>query len=179
MMTWYFKVPTTDGDVIAVTPRVASTSQRKLYQKLGYAAIDESHARELYEAGISVLATVREPLQRTISAYRRHAPGFINDSFEDYVIARYSWDSHVMPQHMVHLRNGIEPTHWQLFEDLIAEIGEHENATPQSHKDQIKVEISDEFMQWFREVFAEDYELYESVKEATNDAGELAGPDDS
>jgi hypothetical protein len=121
--------------------------------------VEESEATALHKTGIETIATIREPMERTISAYRRHKPGYVRRSFEAYVKDRYNWDSHVMPQTMVHKRHNITPTVWVNFQELTSALPIHANATPPEFKNKHNIYISEDFLSWFQDIYAEDYKI--------------------
>lgn len=170
-MSWYFLNPTTQA-VFAVTPRVASTSQRRLYERLGYEQLTEEKAASLSADGHTVHGVIRSPLARLISAYQRHKPGFAGVKFDEYTATRATWDSHVMPQTKVHARNGVEVTDWQTFESLVDMDGfPHENATPADFKERNKVLLSEKWLEWYQETYADDIALYNWLSEKPVTAG--------
>lgn len=162
-MTWYFLSPKNDT-LMCVTPRVASTSQRNCYKQEKFRAVSEKEAKRLFDKGIPAIAYIRNPLERAVSAYRRHKPGFIGVTFMEYVKGRCGWDSHVMPQTAVHSRHGIVPTEWRLFEDLIDIIPRHDNATPEEFKAKHNITTTSDFMFWFEQMYAEDCKIYNALK---------------
>lgn len=163
VISWYFKHKKRDY-LYAVTPRVASTSQRKLFEMMGFPRLTEDEARRLAAQGVPVRGVIREPFERVVSAYRRHRPGFVPTKFEDYVVERHSWDRHVMPQTWVHTREGVPVTEWILFQDLVTQVKfPHHNATPNEHLEQHDVSVTPRFLEWFHETYAEDYEVYRSL----------------
>jgi hypothetical protein len=46
-----------------------------------------------------------------------------------------------------------------MFEDLTSVLPVHANATPPEFKNLHRIYISEEFLSWFQEIYAEDYEI--------------------
>lgn len=160
-MTWYFTNTPCNDELYCVTPRVASTSQRKLYASRGWTQLSEEAAKAMADAGATVHGVIRDPLARLISAYQRHKPGSIRDTFQEYTAMRATWDAHVMPQTQVHDRSGITITDWITFEELVAsDYFPHCNATPGDHKKEIQISLGERWIEWYKETFAEDIALY-------------------
>lgn len=163
-MSWYFH-DTKHNVIRAATPRVASTSQRRLYEFLGFPRLEIEDAAKKAAGGMPVIGVIRDPYARLISAYRRHKPGFIRDKFEEYTALRADWDRHVMPQTRVHTEDGVPVTHWMTFEELIAQAKfPHHNATPNAHLEKINIPPhTRNWIDWFYETYADDIALYHKM----------------
>lgn len=157
-MSYYFA--NQDNTVLrAVTPRVASTSQREYWPTLGYRPVDAAEARKIQRGGAEVIGVMRNPIMRLGSAYRR-TPSNWDKPFLEFVCERATWDSHVMPQHDVHGQDGIEVDTWELFSEFIETPGlPHKNGTPEDNK-YWAMSLTEDWIEWYRETYLEDIKVF-------------------